>query len=411
MGQDRSELRDALDELRCTGRMSSSVRPEIAASWQRSIASDLQPERLEVPYALESHTDERLERAARPVLDRLVEDLGPTSMSVVLADRRGHVVDRLITNRPLLARLDRIMLAPGFRYDEGLVGTNAIGTALEQRTPSVVTGGEHFADALIRVACAAAPIIDPTTASVLGAIDLTCSVEDAHSLMLPVARRAAREIEQRLVSANPTADRALLEGFLRARRGARGALVALSDQAMYTNAPAVKLLHDIDRAVLWDLVSSARFDRERAELVLPVPLGASSPVSCEAVVDGGEVIGVLVRFLPQRIAADARAAALDRRRSGPTLGWHSLTETERIVADFVSEGRTNREIAASTFLSPHTVGYHLRHIFHKLGVDSRVDLTRLIVQQGREAGGVTPLHQVRAATSMRTSRDLVGLEA
>jgi DNA-binding CsgD family transcriptional regulator len=34
------------------------------------------------------------------------------------------------------------------------------------------------------------------------------------------------------------------------------------------------------------------------------------------------------------------------------------------------------------FLSPHTVGYHLRHIFQKVGVDSRVGLTRHLVQQG-----------------------------
>jgi DNA-binding CsgD family transcriptional regulator len=53
--------------------------------------------------------------------------------------------------------------------------------------------------------------------------------------------------------------------------------------------------------------------------------------------------------------------------------------------ELVSEGRTNREIAASMFLSPHTVGYHLRHIFNKLGVRSRVELTRLVVQRGREA--------------------------
>ena len=42
------------------------------------------------------------------------------------------------------------------------------------------------------------------------------------------------------------------------------------------------------------------------------------------------------------------------------------------------------EIAASIFLSPHTVGYHLRHIFGKLGIDSRVELTRLLVQRGQD---------------------------
>jgi transcriptional regulator of acetoin/glycerol metabolism/DNA-binding CsgD family transcriptional regulator len=382
MAKDRSDLRDALAELRSTGHVDARVRPEIAASWQRSIASDLQPDRFEVPYEPEVHIDDRLERAARPVLDRLVEDLEPTSMSLLLADRHAHIVERLSRDRKLKARLDRIMLAPGFSYQESMVGTNAIGTTLEQRAPSMVVGTEHFADALIQMACAAAPIIDPTTGSVLGAIDLTCSVERSHPLMLALVKRSARLIEQRLVSANPAADRVLLESFLRARRGARGALVALNGQAMYTNAPAVKLVQDIDRALLWDLVSSALFDQQHAALELPVPPGGSSFVACETIADGDEVIGALMRFMPEPMATDGHLMVDERRSSRPKLGWESLTETERSVALLVSEGRTNREIAAATFLSPHTVGYHLRHIFYKLGVGSRVELTRVVVQRG-----------------------------
>jgi DNA-binding CsgD family transcriptional regulator len=116
-----------------------------------------------------------------------------------------------------------------------------------------------------------------------------------------------------------------------------------------------------------------------------VPLGGLSYVSCETIADGGDVIGALLRFLPEPLAADALLVAPERRRPSPIPGWESLTKTERSIADLVSEGRTNREIAASTFLSHHTVGYHLRHIFDKLGVDSRVELTRLVVQRGRLA--------------------------
>src|SRR5580700_6482068 len=191
MAQDRCDLRDALDELRSTGHTSATVRPEIAASWRRSMAVDLRPDRLEVPYEPRSHADDRLDRAARPVLDRLVEDLESTSMALLLSDRRGHILDRRIRDRMLRARLDRVMLAPGFCYQESHVGTNAIGTALEQRAPCRVVGTEHFDHALTRLACAAAPIVDPTTASLLGVIDLTCSVEESHPLMLAVAKRSA----------------------------------------------------------------------------------------------------------------------------------------------------------------------------------------------------------------------------
>jgi len=41
------------------------------------------------------------------------------------------------------------------------------------------------------------------------------------------------------------------------------------------------------------------------------------------------------------------------------------------------------------FLSPHTIDFHLRQIFRKLEIDSRVSLTRLTIE--RDAGGETSL--------------------
>nr|AHE14801.1 RebR-like transcriptional regulator [uncultured bacterium] len=58
----------------------------------------------------------------------------------------------------------------------------------------------------------------------------------------------------------------------------------------------------------------------------------------------------------------------------PDMGWNSLTDTERCVAELVATGLTNRQVASRMFLSPHTVGFHLRQIFRKLGIRSRVEL-------------------------------------
>ncbi|WP_399920163.1 LuxR C-terminal-related transcriptional regulator [Streptomyces kanamyceticus] len=55
-----------------------------------------------------------------------------------------------------------------------------------------------------------------------------------------------------------------------------------------------------------------------------------------------------------------------------------LTAAERRIAHLVAEGLTNKQVANRVSCSPHTVNYHLRQIFRKLGVTSRVELARLM---------------------------------
>ena len=59
-----------------------------------------------------------------------------------------------------------------------------------------------------------------------------------------------------------------------------------------------------------------------------------------------------------------------------------LTAREREIADLVAAGRTNREVAAQLVLSPRTIEAHLRNIYGKLDVRSRVELTRAL--EGRD---------------------------
>jgi len=54
-----------------------------------------------------------------------------------------------------------------------------------------------------------------------------------------------------------------------------------------------------------------------------------------------------------------------------------LRDAFRRIALAVSEGATNREVAAQLFLSPRTVDDHLRKIFQKAGISSRTELVRL----------------------------------
>jgi DNA-binding CsgD family transcriptional regulator len=61
-----------------------------------------------------------------------------------------------------------------------------------------------------------------------------------------------------------------------------------------------------------------------------------------------------------------------------------MTKSELAVAQLVANGLTNREVAERLFVSPHTVNTHLRQVFTKLEVKSRVDLTRLATERSRE---------------------------
>jgi DNA-binding CsgD family transcriptional regulator len=65
----------------------------------------------------------------------------------------------------------------------------------------------------------------------------------------------------------------------------------------------------------------------------------------------------------------------------PAVGWASLTETERITSILVAQGLSNQQAADQLYVSTHTVAFHLRQIFRKLGISSRVELVRLMAEQ------------------------------
>ena len=75
-----------------------------------------------------------------------------------------------------------------------------------------------------------------------------------------------------------------------------------------------------------------------------------------------------------RPASCAGSARASRPRRGAPHAAAGLTERERDIAGLVSAGRSNKEVAASLFLSEKTIEHHLSRIYAKLGVRSRVEL-------------------------------------
>jgi DNA-binding CsgD family transcriptional regulator len=77
-----------------------------------------------------------------------------------------------------------------------------------------------------------------------------------------------------------------------------------------------------------------------------------------------------------------------RRPDRPAFGWGSLTDTEERIVDLVAQGLSNRKVADQMFLSAHTIAFHLRHVYWKLDITSRVQLAALVAERAAESGGV-----------------------
>ena len=78
------------------------------------------------------------------------------------------------------------------------------------------------------------------------------------------------------------------------------------------------------------------------------------------------------------------------RISGRRAATDELTEAERRVAALAAEGLSNKEIAATQFLSVSTVEAHLHRAFVKLGVRSRTQLARRLLTPDHEARDASP---------------------
>ena len=116
----------------------------------------------------------------------------------------------------------------------------------------------------------------------------------------------------------------------------------------------------------------ARLRRERR------PTDARSPL--RSAYEAFELLGASGWSAQASAELGAAGERPKRDRTSPSMLLRDLTEQELRIALLVAEGATNREAAATLYLSPKTVGYHLGKVYEKLGVRSRTELAHLIAQ-------------------------------
>lgn len=181
------------------------VRAVVLDSWLRSRSKGVDPDGREAVVDLGADELDRYRSAhpmalIRPVVRKLlVEDTADTGLLVAISDARG----RLLWVEGDSAAKDRALamnFAEGADWSEERVGTNAPGTAIALDHSVQIFGAEHFSRTVHDWSCSAAPVHDPMTGQIIGAIDITGGPRVAVPEVLALVRAtvAAAESELRL---------------------------------------------------------------------------------------------------------------------------------------------------------------------------------------------------------------------
>jgi transcriptional regulator of acetoin/glycerol metabolism len=135
---------------------------------------------------------------ALPVMETLHAQIVDTQSMVLLTDHRGVILHSL-GDSDFVEKANRVALCPGVSWAEADRGTNAIGTALVDRQPTVVHADEHFLHANRILTCSCAPIADPFGRTI-GALDVSGDTRGFHKHTLALVRMSAQMIENHLFS-------------------------------------------------------------------------------------------------------------------------------------------------------------------------------------------------------------------
>ncbi|MFB8245115.1 GAF domain-containing protein [Streptomyces sp. NPDC055952] len=335
---------------------SAALRHEVTESWARSLSS-VDPGRDSAPVADGGAVHQRWTSSPLygPVsglageLRSIAEDAG---FVTAVTDESGTIL--WTCGGPAMRRqAERVNFAPGGRWDEQAMGTNALSLALRTGRPSSVFSAEHLVSALHGWVCYCAPVHAPD-GRVLGVLDLSTTWDRSHPLAMSTVRSLVTTVEARLTT-EPHRTGRLRISCLGAERVVQGGrrlalrprqLEILTLLALEPDGFTAERL----RAALYGdrPVTSSTFKAEISHLRRALGGGVSArryaltvPVACDAV----EVLRALEE-------GDTDAAL--RRYGGPLL--------PRSEAPGIEEWRTRLEVAVrEAVLASHRPEHALRY--------------------------------------------------
>jgi transcriptional regulator of acetoin/glycerol metabolism len=310
----------------------TAIRPEILTSWRRSRLSGASFGVDALPQGAEVSGDSPLRRAAEPVLAQLAQQLSGLRAGVLLADRHARILGRWAPQTDILAMMDRVASNTGSSGSEELIGTNGIGTVVEDRRPHLITGAEHYADMLSSFTCVGAPIFNPLSRKFEGVVTMNCDASEASPLLTSLIASTAKEVESRLLDLSSRRERALLDAFLLASRAGR-AIAVISDDVLLAGTQAAPSLRSLDEGTVWELIRDDAAKREGARvLVVPTVDGRAATLTYTPIMLDGKIIGALVEAfdsidLDRPTAADV---ATEFRQVRPSMTTERLPGRSRV---------------------------------------------------------------------------------
>jgi hypothetical protein len=175
------------------------LRPLVSESWRRCRAAGVDPDHPALEVDVDEATLDELRRAspltsALPLLQRMLLDTAGSPHVLAVSDADGRLL-HVQGDREVRERMEGLGFTAGARWDEAHAGTNAPGTALALDAPVQILSGEHWATPVHPWSCSAAPVHDPSTGELLGAVDLTGGPEVASSYALALVRAAVTAVE------------------------------------------------------------------------------------------------------------------------------------------------------------------------------------------------------------------------
>ncbi|WP_328334948.1 MULTISPECIES: GAF domain-containing protein [unclassified Streptomyces] len=203
----RRALRGAYESFAAAGRVERPVRAVVAESWRRSARARVSREgtaRVELSDdGLAAYRDGHPLARVMPLFREL---MGAYAMDgehlLAVCDAHGRLlwVEGHATPRRQAGLMNFV---PGARWAEAATGTNAPGTAIAVDRPVQVFAAEHFQRPVHPWTCAAAPVHDPGTGRLLGAVDITGGDRLAHPHSLAFVGAVARAAESQLALLAP----------------------------------------------------------------------------------------------------------------------------------------------------------------------------------------------------------------